>query len=175
MSVVQTIMETIAKVLPDKEVDPLIAHTDYVGQPVQRVDGHAKVVGEARFTAEFKLDNLAYAALVHSTIAKGKIRKIDTEAAERSPGVLAVITHADVPDVMHGPFVPDRRLFAKDVVRFEGAVGRLIQPRQRQRRAQLERTRALFAGDGDGRFQITAGAIRVGGRTEKPRLAADAE
>jgi hypothetical protein len=39
-------------------------------------------------------------------------------------------------------------------VRFEGAVGRLIQPRQ-----QLHRTRALFAGDGDGRFQITAGAI----------------
>jgi hypothetical protein len=47
----------------------------------------------------------------------------------------------------------------EDVVRFEGAVGRLIQPRQRQRRAQLHRTRALFAGDGDGRFQITAGAI----------------
>ena len=56
-----------------------------------------------------------------------------------------------------------------------GAVGRLIQPRQRRRRAQLERTRALVAGDGDGRFQITAGAIRIGGRTEKPRLAADAE
>ena len=47
-------------------------------------------------------------------------------------------------------------------MRFEGAVGRLIQPRQRQRRAQLERPRALFAGDGDGCFQITAGAIRVG-------------
>jgi hypothetical protein len=63
----------------------------------------------------------------------------------------------------------------EEVVRVEGAVGRLIQPRQRQRRAQLERTRALFAGDGDGRFQITAGAIRIGGRTDKPRLAADAE
>ena len=46
MSVVQTIMETIAKVLPDQEVDPLIAHTDYVGQALQRVDGHAKVLGE---------------------------------------------------------------------------------------------------------------------------------
>ena len=73
MSVVQTIMETIAKVLPEQKVDPLIAHTDYVGQALQRVDGDAKVRGEARFTAEFKLDNLAYAALVHSTIAeKGK-------------------------------------------------------------------------------------------------------
>ena len=47
----------------------------------------------------------------------------------------------------------------EDVVRFEGVVGRLIQPRQRQRRAQLERTRALFAGDGDGRPQIAAGAV----------------
>jgi xanthine dehydrogenase YagR molybdenum-binding subunit len=105
MSVVQTIMETIAKVLPDQEVDPLIAHTDYVGQALQRVDGHAKVLGEARFTAEFKLDNLAYAALVHSTIAKGKIRKIDTEAAEQAPGVLAVITYQNMPRIKAPPIV----------------------------------------------------------------------
>src|ERR1700722_9569847 len=105
MSVVQTIMETIAKVLPDKEVDPLIAHTEYVGQALDRVDGHAKVVGEARFTAEFKLDNLAYAALVHSTIAKGKIRKMDTEAAEQAPGVLAVITYQNMPRIKAPPIV----------------------------------------------------------------------
>src|SRR6266700_942525 len=105
MSVVQTIMETIAKVLPDQEVDPLIAHTDYVGQALQRVDGHAKVVGEARFTAEFKLDNLIYAALVHSNIAKGKIRKIDTEAAEQAPGVLAVITYQNMPRIKAPPIV----------------------------------------------------------------------
>ncbi len=105
MSVVQTIMETIAKVLPDQEVDPLIAHTDYVGQARQRVDGHAKVVGEARFTAEFKLDNLAYAALVHSTIAKGKIRKIDTESAEQAPGVLAIITYQNMPRIKAPPIV----------------------------------------------------------------------
>src|SRR6202051_174006 len=105
MSVVQTIMETIAKVLPDEEVDPRIAHTDYVGQALHRVDGQAKVVGEARFTAEFKLDNLAYAALVHSTIAKGKIRKIDTEAAEQAPGVLAVITYQNMPRIKAPPIV----------------------------------------------------------------------
>jgi xanthine dehydrogenase YagR molybdenum-binding subunit len=103
MSVVGIIMETIAKVLPDKEVDPLIAHTDYVGRALQRVDGHAKVRGEARFTAEFQLENLAYAALVHSTIAKGKIRKIDTEAAEQAPGVLAVITYQNMPRIKAPP------------------------------------------------------------------------
>jgi hypothetical protein len=63
----------------------------------------------------------------------------------------------------------------EDVVGFERAAGRMIELRQRQRRAQLERWRALFAGDGDGRLQIAASAIRVGGRAEKPRLAADAE
>ena len=105
MSVMQTIMETIAKVLPDKEVDPLIPHTEYVGQEVQRVDGHAKVVGEVRFTAEFQLDNLAYAALVNSTIAKGKIRKIDTEAAEQAPGVLAVLTYHNMPRIKAPPIV----------------------------------------------------------------------
>src|SRR6266852_4106878 len=72
---------------------------------MQRVDGHAKVLGEARFTAEFKLDNLAYAALVHSTIAKGKIRKIDTAAAEQAPGVLAVITHQNMPRIKAPPIV----------------------------------------------------------------------
>src|SRR6516225_9552725 len=105
MSVVQTIMETIAKVLPDKGADPLNAHTGYVGQALQRVDAHAKVRGVARFTAEFKLDNLAYAVLVHSTIARGKIRKIDTEVAEQAPGVLAVITYQNMPRIKAPPIV----------------------------------------------------------------------
>ena len=62
----------------------------------------------------------------------------------------------------------------EDVVGFERAAGR-IELRQRQRRAQLERTRALFAGYGDGRLQIAAGVVWVGGRAEKPRLTANAE
>lgn len=82
MSVVESIMGTIAKALPDKKVDPLIRHQDYVGQPLDRVDGQAKVQGEARFTADFKVENLAYAVPVYSTIAKGTIRRIDSGAAE---------------------------------------------------------------------------------------------
>jgi len=96
MSVMQSIMETIARVLPDKEGDPLIARHSYVGQPFDRVDANAKVQGEARFTAEFQLDNMAYAVPVYSTIAKGNIRKIDSEPAKAAPGVLAVITHENI-------------------------------------------------------------------------------
>ena len=49
----------------------------------------------------------------------------------------------------------------EDAVGFERVADRMIELRQRQRRAQLERTRALFAGDCDGRLQIAAGAIWI--------------
>jgi xanthine dehydrogenase YagR molybdenum-binding subunit len=105
MSVMQTIMETIAQVLPDKDEDPLIARDGYVGQSLDRVDADAKVQGEARFTSEFKIDHMAYAALVYSTIAKGKIRKINSGPAEGAPGVLAVITHENIPRMKAPPIV----------------------------------------------------------------------
>ncbi|MGB6941927.1 MAG: xanthine dehydrogenase family protein molybdopterin-binding subunit [Bryobacteraceae bacterium] len=105
MSVIESMMETIAKALPDKKVDPLIQHQDYVGRPLDRVDARAKVQGEARFTAEFQIENMAYAVPVYSTIAKGKIRKIDSGPAEQAPGVLAVITHQNIPRMKAPPIV----------------------------------------------------------------------
>jgi xanthine dehydrogenase YagR molybdenum-binding subunit len=68
-----------------------------IGQPRDRVDGPLKVTGGARYAAEFTIPDLAYAALVMSTIAKGRIREIDTRAAESAPGVLAVLTHRNAP------------------------------------------------------------------------------
>ncbi|HEY6432539.1 MAG TPA: xanthine dehydrogenase family protein molybdopterin-binding subunit [Acetobacteraceae bacterium] len=64
-----------------------------IGQPVSRVDGPAKVTGQAVYAAEFRPHNLAYAALVTSSIPRGRISTIDSMAAEQEPGVLAVITH----------------------------------------------------------------------------------
>ena len=105
MSVVESILETIAKALPDKKADPLIEHQDYVGQPLDRVDARAKVQGEARFSAEFKVENPAYAVPVYSSIAKGTIRRIDSRPAEQAPGVLAVITHQNIPRMKAPPIV----------------------------------------------------------------------
>jgi CO/xanthine dehydrogenase Mo-binding subunit len=48
--------------------------------------------------------------------------QLDVSAARALPGVLAVLTQDDVPEVRYGPFVRDRTLFARDVVRFEGEV-----------------------------------------------------
>ncbi|TGD77696.1 xanthine dehydrogenase family protein molybdopterin-binding subunit [Hymenobacter wooponensis] len=74
-----------------------------VGQPVNRVDGHAKVTGQAQYAAEYLLPNLTYAALKTSSIAKGRLKSIDTAAALREPGVLAVFTHENLPKMAQTP------------------------------------------------------------------------
>ena len=103
MSVMRTVMETVARVMPAKAPDPLIDKADgYVGQPLRRVDGVAKVTGEAHFTADIALDNLAHAVLVHSTIASGRVATIDASLAEQAPGFIALMTHENAPK-MKGP------------------------------------------------------------------------
>ena len=66
-----------------------------IGDPIPRVDGRAKVTGAARYSAEFPIPGLVYGSLVMSTIAGGRISRMDTSAAERAPGVVAVITPAN--------------------------------------------------------------------------------
>jgi xanthine dehydrogenase YagR molybdenum-binding subunit len=64
-----------------------------IGRPIDRADGRLKVTGGARYTAEYDLPNLAYAALLQSTIARGRITSLDTSTAEAAPGVLAILSH----------------------------------------------------------------------------------
>lgn len=68
-----------------------------IGQPISRFDGRLKVTGAARYTADIPLADATYAAIVHSTIANGRTVAIDTTAAEKAPGVLAVFTHRTMP------------------------------------------------------------------------------
>ncbi len=71
--------------------------TRFVGRPIPRLDGALKVRGQARFAAEVPFERLAYGALVHSSIARGRIAEIDTAAAEAAPGVLLVMTYRNAP------------------------------------------------------------------------------
>jgi len=64
-----------------------------VGKPLVRADGRAKVTGQARYSAEVQVAGVAYAVMVTSRSARGRVASIDTAAAEREPGVLAVLTH----------------------------------------------------------------------------------
>jgi xanthine dehydrogenase YagR molybdenum-binding subunit len=75
----------------------------FVGKPLVRVEGREKVTGKAKYSAEFALPGLTYGVLATSPIAKGKIQSIDTTAAARELGVLAVLTHQNLPKLAKTP------------------------------------------------------------------------
>ena len=64
-----------------------------IGVPVTRRDARVKVTGAARYAADAGYPDVAYAALTLSPIARGRITRIDSDAAEAVPGVRLVLTH----------------------------------------------------------------------------------
>lgn len=68
-----------------------------IGAPLDRVDGRLKVTGGARYAAEHPIEGLAHAVIVGSTIARGRITRLDATAAEAAPGVLGVVSHLNAP------------------------------------------------------------------------------
>jgi CO/xanthine dehydrogenase Mo-binding subunit len=87
-----------------------------------RPDGKEKVTGSGRYTADLNLTGQLHAKLRYADHTHARILSVDTSRARAMPGVLAVVTHEDVPDVLYGDLAQDRRLFAKERVRFEGDV-----------------------------------------------------
>ena len=77
-----------------------------VGKPVDRVDGKLKVTGGATYAAEFNLKNMVHAVAVTSTITKGRIKNINTSMAEKSPGVVGVMTYKNSMQ-LHSPSSSD--------------------------------------------------------------------
>ncbi|HEX3549144.1 MAG TPA: xanthine dehydrogenase family protein molybdopterin-binding subunit, partial [Candidatus Elarobacter sp.] len=92
-----------------------------VGAPLDRLDGPQKVAGTATYAFEYAFDRLAYAFVVQSTIAKGRIVAIDDAAAQALPGVLAVLTHANAPAL--DPGIDGKlKVLQSDRVAFRGQV-----------------------------------------------------
>jgi CO/xanthine dehydrogenase Mo-binding subunit len=87
-----------------------------------RPDGKEKVTGTGLYTADLVLAGQLTAKFRYADHTHARITRIDATRARALPGVLAVVTHEDVPDVLYGGMVKDRRLFAKDTVRFEGDI-----------------------------------------------------
>jgi xanthine dehydrogenase YagR molybdenum-binding subunit len=74
-----------------------------VGAGIDRVDAPLKVTGSAHYPNDFSLPGMVHAALVGSTMAAGHIRNFDLTLAQAAPGVLAVITHLNAPELEQGP------------------------------------------------------------------------
>ena len=81
--------------------------TAYIGEATSRVDGRAKVTGQAKYAGEPHVANLLYGYIVTSTIAKGTITRIDTTEATAAPGVVTVLTHENSPLPPRRPFVDE--------------------------------------------------------------------
>ncbi|CAB4990774.1 MAG: molybdopterin-dependent oxidoreductase [Actinobacteria bacterium] len=94
-----------------------------IGQRVPNIDWPQKSTGASVYSGDVVLPNMLFARIVRSPIPHGRILSIDTDGARRIPGVVAVVTAADLPDrtyIHHGGPLSDRRVLASDVVRFVG-------------------------------------------------------
>src|SRR3954452_11022887 len=91
-------------------------------QTFVRPDGKEKVTGGGRYTADLDLTGQLHARFRYADHTRAPFVRIYTSRARALPRVLAVLTHDDVPEVCYGVMVKDRRLSAKDEVRFEADV-----------------------------------------------------
>jgi xanthine dehydrogenase YagR molybdenum-binding subunit len=82
---------------PPKPVDPNAPPPSaIIGADVPRIDGPLKTSGTARYASDYNFPGLVYAVPVRSTIASGRILRIDSAAAEAMPGVLLVMHHGNI-------------------------------------------------------------------------------
>src|SRR5262249_35203691 len=111
MSLIQDIAERAVRAainyMPDRWLfgapDTLMHKHGLIGGPVSRVDGRLKVQGQVRFAAEVAFENLTYAALLCSTVARGRITSLDTSEASAAPGVVLVMTYRNAPRMARPP------------------------------------------------------------------------
>ncbi len=91
-----------------------------VGARVPRLDAYGKVTGRAVFGADFALPGMLHGKILRSTEPHARIVAIDVARAAALPGVRAVVTGRDVPDVRYGGALKDETVFATDRVRYVG-------------------------------------------------------
>jgi len=94
---------------------------DGVGESAHRPDGVPKVRGDFAYSSDLHPEGVLWGATLRSPHPHARIRGIDTIGALATPGVLAVLTHEDVPGrKVYGMKVADQPVLAWDEVRYEG-------------------------------------------------------
>ncbi len=93
-----------------------------VGTPARRVDAVEKVTGRAQYITDLRLPGMVYAKLWRSPLPHARIGRIGKDAALASPGVLAVVTAADLVgcEPLYGPAYKDTPILAVGRVRYAG-------------------------------------------------------
>jgi xanthine dehydrogenase YagR molybdenum-binding subunit len=81
---------------PAPPPEPITDPSAIIGASVPRIDGPLKTTGAAMYAGDYNFPRMAYAVPVCSTIANGKIRSLDTSAAEKLPGVLLILHNGNI-------------------------------------------------------------------------------
>src|ERR1700752_648708 len=78
-----------------------------IGRNTLRIDGPRKVTGLAKYASDFQFPGMLYAVPVEATIASGKLLTLDSAAAEKMPGVRAVLNRRNFGAIFRSPADPD--------------------------------------------------------------------
>src|SRR5215813_7020548 len=97
-----------------------MANLTSIGRPAGHVEGPAKVTGRALYTADVTLPGMLWGKCLRSPFPHARILSVDVAQARQLPGVHAVLTGADLPEVRLGRFLLDIPVLARDRVRFVG-------------------------------------------------------
>ncbi|MFK3737415.1 aldehyde oxidoreductase molybdenum-binding subunit PaoC [Massilia sp. TN1-12] len=118
-----------------------------VGKPTDRIDGPLKTTGTAPYAYEQHkaAPNAAYGYVVGSSIAKGRITKIDTAAAKAAPGVLAVVTHENAGKLGKGEKNTAKLLAGPEVQHYHQAVAVIVAETFEQARAAASLLKVDYA------------------------------
>src|SRR2546426_10582183 len=100
------------------------AETPQVGRSLPRLESWLKVTGRAEYVHNLRLPGMLYGKIFRSSVAHGRIKRIDVNAARALAGVHSVVTAAEiktiVPDPYYGPAFHDQPVLAVDKVRYVG-------------------------------------------------------
>jgi xanthine dehydrogenase molybdenum-binding subunit len=93
-----------------------------VGKRVPKLDAVDKATGRVKYIQDLKVPGMLYGKILYSKYAHAKIVKIDTSRAKELPGVLAVLTGEDVPELRMGVYKDNRPLKTQKVCSYRDEV-----------------------------------------------------
>jgi xanthine dehydrogenase YagR molybdenum-binding subunit len=128
-----------------------------VGQPHDRIDGKLKTTGKAPYAYERHdvAPDAAYGCILGAAIAKGRIDRIDTSAARRAPGVLAVVTYENAGKLGKAKAITARLLAGPEVQHFDQAVAVVVAETFEQARSAARLIRVDYT-KAKGRYDLAA-------------------
>ncbi|MFC1951582.1 xanthine dehydrogenase family protein molybdopterin-binding subunit [Chloroflexota bacterium] len=97
-----------------------MAEHSFIGKSIPRVDGVSKAIGEALYATDIQITGMLIGKIKRSPYPFARIISIDTSKAEILPGVKAVITAQNVPQIPFGPIIQDELPLADKLVRYVG-------------------------------------------------------